>query len=142
MNLKTLRIPRPNISLSRIQTIVGLAAGFLSIAGALVAFLRPAPDSGRLVAIVRDAKTEKPLPDATVEVLTPLDVLVTTLTPNSSGEARYTLKEGNYRLRVNHPQYVPEIREVRLLSGQNTEVHVQLRSGRSIGDAVRRVFHH
>src|SRR5262249_27494849 len=75
MNLKTLRIPKPNISLSRIQTIIGLAAGVLSIMGAVVAFIRPAPDSGRLVAIVHDAKTEKPLPDATVEVLTPLDVL-------------------------------------------------------------------
>ena len=36
-----------------------------------------------------------------------------------------------------------EEREVRLISKQDTEVHVQLRSGpgRSLGNAVRHVFH-
>ena len=142
MNLKGLKFSRFNISLSRVQTIVGLTAGALSIAGALVAFFRPAPDKGKLVAIVQDAKTEKALPGATIEVLTLADVLVTTLTPNSSGEADYILNEGHYRVRVNHPQYVSETRDVRLISGQNTEVHVQLRSGHSLSNAVRRVFHH
>jgi hypothetical protein len=129
MNLRGLRLFGFNLSLSRVQTIVGLAAGILSITGALVAFLKPAPD------------TQKALPDATIEVLTLADVLVTTLTPNSSGEAYYTLNEGHYRVRVNHPQYASETRDVRLISGQNTEVHVQLRSGHSLTDAVRHVFH-
>jgi hypothetical protein len=142
MNLKGLRFFGFNLSLARVQTIVGLTAGILSITGALVAFLRPAPDKGKLVTIVQDAKTQKALPDATVEVLTLADVLVTTLTPNSSGQAYYTLSEGHYRVRVNHPQYVSETRDVRLIPGQNTEVHVQLRSGRSLGDTVRHVFHH
>jgi len=141
MNIKTLRFARFNISLSRVQTFVGLTAGILSITGALVAFLKAPSDKGRLVTIVQDAKTEKALPDATIEILTPADVLVTTLTPNSSGEARYTLSEGHYRVRVNHPQYPSEIREVRLISGENTELHVQMRSGNSLGNAVRRVFH-
>jgi hypothetical protein len=142
MNFKGLKIFGFKLSLSRVQTIVGLTAGILSIAGAFVAFLRPAPDKGRLVTIVQDAKTEKALPGGTIEVLTLADVLVTTLTPNSSGEAYYTLNEGHYRVRVNHPQYASETRDVRLIAGQNTEVRVQLRSGHALGDAVRHVFHH
>ena len=142
MNFKSLRFPGIHISLSRVQTLIGLAAGILSITGGLVAFFKPAFDRGNLVAIVQDAKTQKAVSDATVEILTPADVLVTTLTPDSSGEASCTLDEGHYRVRVNHPRYVSEIRDVRLISRQNTEVHVQLRSGRSLGNAVRRVFHH
>jgi len=142
MNFRSLKFSGFKISLSRVQTIVGLTAGALSIAGAMVAFFKPAPDKGRLVTIVQDSKTEMALPDATIEVLTLADVLVTTLRPNSSGEAYYTLNEGHYRVRVNHPQYVSETRDVRLMSGQNTEVRVQLRSSHSITNAVRRVFHH
>ena len=142
MDLKNLRLFGLNISLSRIQTIVGLAAGLLSITGGLVAFFRPPSDSGRLVAIVQDAKTEKAVPDATIEILTLTDALVTTLTPNSYGEASCTLGEGHYRVLVNHPRYAAEVRDVRLMSGQNTEIRVQLRSGSSIGNAVRRVFRH
>jgi len=82
------RIPRLNISFSRVQTFVGLAAGILSITGALVAFIKPAPDKSELVAIVQDAKTEKAVSDATIEILTPRDAVITTLKPNSSGKAR------------------------------------------------------
>src|SRR5262245_140001 len=137
-----MQFPKPNISLSRIQTLVGLAAGILSITGALVAFLKPAPNKGKLVAIVQDAKTEKAVSDATIEILTPLDVLVTTVKPNWFGEAHCTLDAGHYRLRVSHPKYLSEVREVRLISSQNTEIHVQLRSGSSFGNAIRRVIHH
>ena len=45
------------MSFSKLQTFVGLAAGILSIAGALAAFFRPAPQKAELVAIVQDAKT-------------------------------------------------------------------------------------
>src|SRR5262249_46162156 len=120
--------------------VIGLTAGMLSIAGAMVAFLKAPPDKGKLVAILRDAKTDKAVSDATIEILTPLDVIVTTLKPNRSGEARCALDEGHYRLRVTHPHYLSEIREVRLISSQNTEVHVQLRAD-SFGNTVRRVFH-
>jgi hypothetical protein len=142
MDFKSWKIAGLNISLSRVQTIVGLMAGILSITGGVVAFFKPASDHGRLVAIVQDAKTKKAITDATVEILTPADVLVTTLRPNSSGEASCTLEEGHYRVRVNHPRYASEVRDVRLISQQNTEVHVQLRGGRSLGGAVRRVFGH
>jgi len=130
-----------NLSVSRVQTFVGLAAGILSITGALVAFIKPGPDKGELVAIVQDAKTEKAMSDATIEILTPRDAVITTLKPNSSGKARYTLGEGHYRLRVSHPRYGQEVREVQLIASQTTEVRVQLRAG-SIGGAMRRLFRH
>ena len=142
INFKILSLSRPKISLSRLQTFVGFAAGVLSITGALAAFLRPAPDKGVLVAIVQDAKTEKAVSDATIEILTPQDALVKTLTPDWSGKARCTLDEGRYRLRVSHPRYRAEVREVQLISRENTEVRVQLRAGDPLGRSIRRLFHH
>ena len=142
INFRIFGLPQLNLSLSKVQTLVGLTAGILSISGALVAFFKPAPDKGKLVAIVQDAKTDKAVSDATIEVLTPTDVLITTLKPDYSGEAHFTLGEGRYRLRVSHPRYLSEVRDIQLISSQNTEVRVQLRSGSSIGNAVRRVIHH
>jgi len=142
INFRIFGLPQLNISLSRVQTLIGLAAGIISISGALVAFFKPAPDKGQLVAIVLDAKTDKAVSDATVEVLTPLDALITTLKPNYFGEARCTLGEGRYRLRVSHPRYISEVRDIQLIPSQNTEVRVQLRSGNAFGNAVRRVIHH
>jgi Carboxypeptidase regulatory-like domain len=142
VDFKTIRLSRLNISFSKVQAIVGLTAGILSITGALVAFFTPAPDKGKLVAIVQDAKTDKAVSAATIEILTPMDVLVTTLKANRSGEAQYSLDEGRYRLRVIHPRYQSEVREVKLVSSQSTEVHVQLRTGRSFGNALRKVIGH
>ncbi|HYR82669.1 MAG TPA: carboxypeptidase-like regulatory domain-containing protein [Terriglobia bacterium] len=141
ISFRIFRFPLLNLSVSRVQTFVGLAAGILSITGALVAFIKPGPDKGELVAIVQDAKTEKAMSDATIEILTPRDAVITTLKPNSSGKARYTLGEGHYRLRVSHPRYGQEVREVQLIASQTTEVRVQLRAG-SIGGAMRRLFRH
>ena len=65
--------PRLNISLSRVQTFVSLGAGLVSIIGALVAipnFFKSGPAKGELVAIVQEAKTDRALSDATIEVLT------------------------------------------------------------------------
>lgn len=129
------------VSLSRVHTIVGLAAGILSIAFSLTAFLRPPSNKAELIAIVQDSKTEKAVSGATIEVLTPEDTLITTLKPDWSGKARYKLDEGRYRLRVSHPSYRAEVRDVQLISKESTEVRVQLRSGAPL-DAVRRLFHH
>jgi len=133
-----------NISLSRIQTIVGLTAGLLSITFSLAAFLKPKPlppGKGQLVTIVQDSKTDKAVSDATIEVLTSRDALITTLTPDSSGTVRYTLDEGRYRLRVSHPKYKEEVRDIQLTSNESTKVRVQLRGGGGISDSVRRLFH-
>src|SRR5262245_24180537 len=114
INFRIFGLPQLNISLSRVHTLVGLAAGILSITGAFVAFFKPAPDKGQLVAVVQDAKTDKAVSDATVEVLTPEDVLITTLKPNYFGGAHCTLGEGRYRLRVSHPRYLSEVRDIQL----------------------------
>ena len=131
------------MSVSRLQTFVSLAAGIVSITGALIAipnFFKPAAGKGELVAIVQDAKTEKAVSGATVEILTPQGALVTTLTPNSSGKASCTLDEGRFRVRVTRPGFGNEVREVQVASRQSTEVRVQLRASTSLPRAVRRLL--
>ena len=143
LSFKMLESFRPNISMSRVQTFVGLAAGILSIAGALAGYFKAAPRKPELAVIVQDAKTQQTVSDATIEILTPRDALLTTLKPNWSGKASCTLDEGHYRVRVRHPRYSPEVREVQLISSQSTEVRVQLRAPTSsLGNSVRRLFHH
>ena len=123
-----------NVSLSRFQAIVGLLAGLVSVAGAVLSvpqFFKPAPGMGEVVAVVQEAKSEKAVADANIEILTPQNALVTTLTPNSLGQVRYPLKEGPYRLRVSHPQFTAEVRQIQVFSGQTAEVRVRLYAGSS-----------
>jgi hypothetical protein len=119
---------RGHLSLSRVQAIFGITAALLSIGGALYGYLRPgrAPHTGEVVAIVLDARSGKPVTDATVEILTPRDALVTTLLPATGGEARSQMKEGPYRLRVTHPRFGPEVRQIQVIAGQTTQVQVRL----------------
>jgi hypothetical protein len=118
---------RGHLSLTRVQAVFGIVAALLSISGALYGYLRPgrAPDTGELVAIVQEAKSGKPVTDATVELLTPKDALVTAV-PAAGGEARRRMKEGTYRLRVTHPRYATEVRQIHVLAGQTAEIHVRL----------------
>ena len=118
---------RGHLSLTRVQAVFGIVAALLSIGGALYGYLRPgrAPDTGELVAIVQEAKSGKPVTEATVELLTPKDALVTTLAV-SGNEARRQMKEGTYRLRVTHPRYATEVRQIQVLAGQTAEIHVRL----------------
>jgi hypothetical protein len=134
---------RGHLSLSRVQAILGLVAALLSIGGALYGYLRPgrAANTGDVVAIVQEARTGKTVSDATVEILTPRDALVTTL-PAASGEARSQMKEGPYRLRVTHPRFAPEVRQIQVIAGQTTQVHVRLApraAGSPLGPAERAV---
>jgi Carboxypeptidase regulatory-like domain len=137
-------VPKPSIS--GLQAAVGLTAGLISIVGAAysaVQIFRPPAQHGEVVAIVREARTERPIADATIEVFTPREVLVTTLTPTSKGQVRHTLKEGPYRLRVSHPKFGAEVRQIVVQSGQTAEVRFQLvqRTGGSspLGEAARAV---
>jgi hypothetical protein len=118
---------RGHLSLSRVQAIFGLIAALLSIGGALYGYLRPgrAPHTGDVVAIVQEARSGKPVTDATVEILTSKDALVTTLLA-TSGEARSQMKEGTYRLRVTHSRFAPEVRQIQVIAGQTTQVQVRL----------------
>jgi hypothetical protein len=118
---------RGHLSLSRVQAIFGIIAALLSIGGVLYGYLRPgrAAHTGDVVAIVQEARSGKAVADATVEILTPKDALVTTLAA-SGGEARSQMKEGAYRLRVTHPRFAPEVRQIQVIAGQTTQVHVRL----------------
>jgi hypothetical protein len=141
ISFKALGSSRLNISFSKVQTFVGLAAGILSITGALAAFFRPAPNKGELVVIVEDAKTQQIVSDATIEVLTPQDAVITALKPGWSGKTSCTLDEGRYRVRVQHPRYGATVREVQLMPSHTTEVHIQLHGATSLSNTVRRLFH-
>ena len=118
---------RGQLSLSRVLAIFGLIAALLSIGGALYGYLRPgrAPNTGDVVAVVQEARSGKTVTDATVEVLTPRDALVTTLGA-TNGEARSQMKEGPYRLRVTHPRFATAVRQIQVIAGQTTEVRVRL----------------
>lgn len=119
-----------HLSLAGFQTVVGLTAGLLSILGALLAvsgLLGGGPGKGDVVTIVREAKTEKALPGAVVEILTSNNAVVTTLRANSLGRTRYALIEGPYRIRVSHPKYASVIRDVQVLPSQAAEIPVRLR---------------
>ena len=124
-------------ALSRLQAIIGLATGLLSIGGVLLpvpGFFKtppPAPTMGQILAIVEEAKSEKAITDARVEILTPQNALITTVTPNYFGKARHSLEEGPYRVRVSHPRYAAEVQQVHVLKGQTAEVHLRLRAGSS-----------
>ncbi len=123
-----------NASLSRVQAIVGLLAGIISVTGALYSvtqFFRPAPGMGEVVAVVQEGKTEKSVSDATIEILTPQNALVATLTPDYLGRAHQSLKEGTYRVRVSHPRFAAEVRQVQVYSRQTVEIKVRLRAGSS-----------
>lgn len=117
------------VSLSSFQALVGVTAGIISIAGAgysAVQLLKPAPSFGEVVAIVREARSDKPVADATVELFTLHEALVTTLTSEKSGRVRQQVKEGPYRLRVSHPAFGAETRQVQVLPGQTAEVRISL----------------
>ena len=123
---------RSRVTLPRAHSIIGIVAGCLSITLGLYSYLhlgKPAvPVTGDVVAIVQDGRTGRSVPDATVEVLTLKDAVVTTLAPGANGQARGKLKEGTYRLRVTHPRFVAEARQVQVqvVGGQTSVVHVRL----------------
>jgi Carboxypeptidase regulatory-like domain len=120
---------RERLSLPRVQAVFGILAALISIGGALYGYLRPSkplvPHSGEIVATIRDSKSGKPIPDAALELLTQKDVLVTMLSA-PAGEARRQTKEGTYRLRVTHPRYGTEVRQIQVQPGQTAEVLFRL----------------
>jgi hypothetical protein len=116
--------------LSRVQAVVGVLAGCLTIVGTLVSYTGltkpPAPIQGEIVAFVQLSNTHKPLPGATVEILTSQDAIVTTLSPEMDGRVTRKLKEGRYRLRVTHPNLVSETRHVEVHAGQQSQIRIGL----------------
>jgi hypothetical protein len=120
---------RGHLSLTRLQGICGTLAALLSIGGAFgyIVPLQMKTDRGEVLAIVQEAHSGRPVADATVEVLTLQNALVTTLPAAAGvGSAKAPMKEGTYRLRVLHPKYSPEARQIYVLAGQTAEIRVRL----------------
>ena len=112
-----------------LQSAVSLLAGLASLSGALysaVQFVKPAPRTGEILAIVRGSKTDKVPPGTTVEILTPQDALVATLKPGDDGSARGVLEEGPYRMRATAPRFEAQTRDVQVQRGATAEVRLQL----------------
>jgi hypothetical protein len=125
--------PKPASASARFQAIVATLAGIASIGGAalsLVQYARPG-NTGELVAIVHAAGSERSVPDATVEVLTSENALVTTLTPDAEGRATQELREGVYVVRVSHPRYAADVHRIQVQPKQTTEITATLHAGTS-----------
>jgi hypothetical protein len=120
------------LSLYRVQAIVAVLTGLVTIVVGLNSLLRysaPAPGIGEIVTVVQDAASSKSVPDATIEILTPKNALVATLTPDSAGRARQSLHEGRYVVRVRHPSYASELRDIQVFSKQVLVIKASLRPG-------------
>jgi Carboxypeptidase regulatory-like domain len=121
------QILRRSISFTRLQGICGTIAALMSIGGALGYIIPQEPPRGEVLAIVQEARSGKPITDATVEVLTLKDALVTMVPPAAgAGTAKAPMKEGTYRLRVSHPQYTTESRQIYVLAGQTAQIKMRL----------------
>jgi hypothetical protein len=94
---------------------------------------------------VQDAGTHRGVTDATIEVLTPDNTIVATLTPDATGRAAQSLKEGLYIVRVSHPRYAADVRRIQLQPRQTMEIKASLRAGssspmeRAVNDGMRAV---
>jgi hypothetical protein len=121
------------LSLSRVQSVVAILAGVVSVIGAassVAQFVRPG-NTGELVAFVRATGTQRSVPDAMVEVLTPDNAIVATLRPDASGRVTQELQEGVYLVRVSHPRYAADVRRIQVQAGQTIEITSRLRQGSS-----------
>jgi len=119
---------RTALTLTRFQALVGLVAGVLSIGATvwgIVFATREPVTTGEVVAIVLDARTEKPVSNAIVELGTPQGALISTLLAKE-GLVRQTVKEGLYRMRVIHPKFGVEVRPVYVLAGHSQEIRVRI----------------
>jgi len=119
--------------LSIFQTAVGVMAGIVTVTGTVLSVngisttTKPiVVPQGEIVAYVQDAKLRKPLAEATVEILTAQNALVTTINVAADGRITRPVKEGEYRLRVSHPGFLTEVRPIEVQSGQRSDVRVSL----------------
>ena len=119
---------RETVSITRVQGLCATLAALVSIGGAF-GYLAPMTiksDRGEVLALVQD-RSGKPITGATVELLTLQDALVTTVPPAAgAGSAKTSMKEGTYRLRVVHPKYTTESRQIYVMGGQTAQINVRL----------------
>ena len=115
--------------LSSVQTVVGILAGLLTIGGGFLSFSglvgATAAHQGEISAIVQDVRSNKPLAQATMEIFTPQDAIVTTANLED-GRLSRRLNEGRYRLRVTHPGFLPEVRHIEVHAGQRSDFRISM----------------
>ena len=127
-------------SLASLQSVMSFLVGLVSLTGALYSamrFVKP-PATGEVLAVVRAAKTDSALPGSAIEILTPQDALVATLTASDDGSARRALAEGSYRVRVTAPRFRAQTREVQVQRGATAEVRFELAQVSDGGHPVSR----
>lgn len=114
--------------LSKLQALVGIAAGLISVVSLVIPLAGHirVPPNGEFVGVIQEARSRKPVLDAAVEISTAEDAIITTLFSRDGGRVRFPLREGQYRVRVSHPHFTPEFRQVQVMAGQSSEVHVAL----------------
>lgn len=117
-------------SFASLQSVVSFLVGLVSLGGAVYSamqFVNPAAQAtGEVLAVVRAANTDRALPGSAIEVLTPQDALIATLTADDDGSARRPLAEGVYRVRVTAPRFRAQTREVHVQRGGTAEVRFAL----------------
>lgn len=114
--------------LSRVQTIVGIMAGVVSVTGAVAPLTGSVtiPANGEFVGVVEEARSRRPVLAAIVEISNGQGERVTTVMSTDDGRVRLSLREGRYRVRASHPRFTSEVRNVQVIGGQGSEVHLVL----------------
>lgn len=114
--------------LSRLRPFIGIATALISVVGVVAPMggFSMTATHGEFVAVVHEARSRHPILDATVEITTAHNAVVATLFSMDAGRARQSLKEGQYRVRVMHPKYITEVRQVQVIAGKTSEVHLVL----------------
>jgi len=116
-------------SFASLQSVVSFLVGVISLTGAVYSamrYVKPAPATGEVLAVVRVANTDRPLSGSAIEVLTSQDAVVATLTASDDGSARRALAEGSYRVRVSAPHFRAQTRQVQVQRGATAEVRFEL----------------
>jgi len=127
-------------TLSAYQALAGFVATMLSVGGTGLTLPRMlaaahGPRTGNMAIVVQDARAGGAITNATIEILTSDDALVTTLTSNDAGLAQRLLREGQYRVRVRHPRFAVATQAVVITKGERTVVPVHLRDVQAREDA-------
>ena len=116
-------------SVASLQSAVSVLAGLVSISGAVysaVRYVKPAPGTLDVLAVVHSATGDRPLSGSTVQIVTCDDVPVAEVTAPADGHVRQPLHDGDYRLRVSAPNFQPQTRDVHLEAGAMTAVRFEL----------------
>lgn len=145
-NLKELfRRFKPHISVT--QSIVAILTGLITIVGggySAYRYLNPAPDKGRMEAVIQDGESGGPIAGAAVEILSTGKAVVATLEADLNGRVSYALKEGRYDVRVKREGYGDVTREIQVTPGQNVELTVRLTTStlpvKGLGNAMKKVL--